>query len=1059
MHRRFPANLSATFLMAVLCLAANILAYWPLPGAAKSNYSANFSENELYQLPVPPQLFNPPDLNDFTAPTPNTLTGVAGLTLLESDALPPAPGFLSPTWGWDLSLRREQELYPTLSLLFDGEAESERLPFSRGEHFLRAETALHLENWEKAAELFREFIQHYPSDTLIMTAEICRAEALFRSQEPVAAAEGFERVFRQAEDARLRWIAGRSLAWIQRMEGDTTAARTVLEFLLTSDSPASLADPSMAPMMEDAIRLDLGELELAGNRPEEACRVLEPWSRDAAISAPSARDPRGFYILGIASLSLEDWPQAMSAFNALLRTQAPPPSVWIAKGHAVLGWLHLREGDLDQAKLHYESAALIPAEGEARDIYGMALAMYRQGDLSGALQLLNGNEAPLPEDLQWSWSYTRGFIYFQLGQYQDVFSALDLSLQRHHPDSLQLQALLLLGDARRRLDQNQEALASYRQAALLVKDPPEDLLWRWAVTALDLQRWGEGTRVLGDLQKRFPGSSRQPEAAFWKAEAYYRLGRFQEAEDSYGMALRTGFNKAAAQYGLGWCAYVKGRFREAADYFGAAIAAGLASPQSVDAAIRRGHSLSNLREWDAAWDSYEAAARMGAGTPMEDEARFRQGRLLLRRDRPAEAARLWEGLAASSDQRTIAALSAYWAGAAWFAASQFGDAERMFRDASQRIVLSDSLRTAADLGAADALYNGGNQDQALDDYRSLLQKDKAPIAIRAAAADGVYNILVLRKKWDEAARFIDDVLQTFPELSRLGERHLRIADGYLEEGMLEKAASAYKALLARDDLIPALQARSHIGSARTQERLGHGSQAAYHWEAAGRLSDPAHRGKLWLDAAGLYLKAGQPREVVRLLEELRGLEIPVADRWRVSFLLAQAYEGLERLEPAVTAWQETVDTAPTDTVRIQSLARIGYLQFQLKNWPESIAAYQRADSAGALAKPFRSLYWIGESFFQMERWDEAQEVLSRFLKNPPEEALWEAMARLRRADALEKLERWDAALEEYDRVLTLNVGDAIREEAGIRRRQVQTWSGAPKNEKRDVKDGSQNDSP
>jgi hypothetical protein len=69
--------------------------------------------------------------------------------------------------------------------------------------------------------------------------------------------------------------------------------------------------------------------------------------------------------------------------------------------------------------------------------------------------------------------------------------------------------------------------------------------------------------------------------------------------------------------------------------------------------------------------------------------------------------------------------------------------------------------------------------------------------------------------------------------------------------------------------------------------------------------------------------------------------------------------------------------------------------------------------------------------------------LADFIGQGPEEALWEGMARMRRASCLEQLERWDEALDEYERILTLEgsgLAESFLEEARIRMRQVEVWS-------------------
>ncbi|MBD3336359.1 MAG: tetratricopeptide repeat protein, partial [Candidatus Eisenbacteria bacterium] len=793
-----------------------------------------------------------------------------------------------------------------------------------------------------------------------------------------------------------------------------------------------------AAQLARAVRLDLAELELAAGRPHAAREALTPW-RAAAGSEPSSADPYGFLLLGWAALEEADWSAAEAAWQALLRTRRPAPADWLARAHAVLGWLSLRRGDVEQARAHYEVSLRQDAAESAQDAYGLMLALQRDDRAAEALQVLEAYDGEIDPALRWRWSFARAFLLFQTGRHEEVIPAVEGALQSGDPDSLQAHALTLLGDARRRLNQNREALAAYRQAASKAGDPSEDLLWRWAVTSLDLQHWGEAGRILKDILQRFPASQRRGEAAFWHGETLYRLGRYRDASAAYRRALRHGYDPAPARYGWGWCAYVRGDYAAAADQFARAEAAGLPRAQSADAALCRGHALSNLRKWEEAWTAYEKAVQLGGGTGRAEEARFRQGRLLLRRGLAADAARTWEELARDTENASLAAQAGYWAAQGWFRAGAFETAVAAFETALDHSALTDSLRAAAALGAADALYNLDRLEEAEERYRSLVTRSRAPVSLRSTAADGVYNTLVRREQWEAAATFLEEAEEAFPELARAGERHLRIADGYLQNGDAGAAAEAYRKLLQRDDLTPALRVKAHRGAARAGERLGRPGEAAEHWEAAGRHSDRERRGALWVSAARLFLDAGRPRDAVRLAEELRGRDLPLDDPWRIALILARAYEELERIEPALEAWRATARDAPSDTVRVQAWARLGHLLYQREDYTAALAAYERADSLAPLGQAYRPSYWRGEILYKLERWPEAAEQLARFLADPPEEPLWRAMARLRRAAALEKLERWEAALEEYGRVLALAVSDALLEEARIRRRQVEAW--------------------
>ena len=985
--------------------------------------------DRLYEIPALQPFAFDDDL-DPPPPTAFPLSGRGGLQLLEAESMGRTEGFLDRRWPRDLAWRREAGLHSSLLDILREADDITRLPYRREETFLRGEAGLRAQRWDEAAVWLRRFVEEYPGDPLLVSGLLGLGEACYRMGQWEEAEEAFARARGLGAGPEETWMAGRSEAWIRRERGDTLGARATLELLLGE---------ALDRERREAVLVDLAELELALAAPARARPLLGPWT-EARGEEALVMDPRGFYLAGWAHFLEGDRAQASASFESLLRMIDAPPADWVSEAHAVLGWIHLERGDTEGARRHYGMSLNAVGEAGAQSTYGLAVARQREGDNEGARTLLRTWQGEIPPSMRWRWSFALGFLEFQLGHDAAVPDALSEALGPGHPDSLRMQAWLLLGDASRRLERIQPALEAYRRAAALTEDPPEELLWRWAVSALELDRWTDASQILGRLVSGYPGSSRLGEFAFWRGESLYRLGHAAEAERLYKLALKGGYPLGPVHYALGWCAYTSGRYEDAAAAFGTAIASGLPASQAADAALRRGHALSNLGRWRDADASYADAQALARESPIEDQASFRRAWLALRGGDPVKAADAWRDLAAVTPDPRLASLATYWSGQAAFASGDYERALHSFRDALARAHLPDSLRAASGLGEADALYNAERWDEALGVYRRIISDGAAPRSIRMASANGVYNTLVHRESWDEASRFLEETVQTFPDLSKEGEKHLRIADGYLTEGDFGKAETAYGGFLAREDLSDALRERGHVGSARALEGLGLHGEAAGQWEIAGRQAQEGRRRTYWLDAARLYLLADRHRDVVRLLEEMKRELAEGVDGWRVPFYLAQAYEALDRIEPSVEAWRDVAAAAASDTMKAQSWANAGRLSLRLENWEEGLDAFGRVDAMVHWRDVYRTAYWMGEALFKLGRWKEAEEAIASFLGDPPEEVVWEGMARLRRAACLEKMERWNEASREYDRVLALDLDPSLIEEARIRKREVQAWS-------------------
>jgi tetratricopeptide (TPR) repeat protein len=923
---------------------------------------------------------------------------------------------VGPSWGWELGARRRSRDDTTLVRLLESPGEGARVAWGVEETFLRAEALTHLGRWEEAAAAWERVLEGDPEASARRTALLALGECAYRAGRLARAREAWGDALKESLGDTLRWHVVRSLAWLAREMGDTTAALEWTRRLLAQD---------LAPPVEAALRLDLAELLMAAGRYDEAASWLEPWRR------ATGADPRGDYLLGWSLLRLGDEEGAREAFQRVLSAREAPPPEWLPRVHAVLGWLFLRAGQPEAARVHYERSVRIQSEGarDAGNVYGLVLALEAQGRDAEALSEMEAWEGPVPRELTWAWSFARGYLLFRVGRFGEVSEALGPALSPVWPDSLRAWARILEADAQWKRGETAAARDGYAEASSWLEDPPEDLLWRWAVAELSLGRWGAASTLLQRLRTGYPGTPHLGRYAFWEGEALYRLGRFREAATRYRQALTLGAQPAAASYALGWCARRRGDDETAARWFREAVERGLDGEAAADAALRLGDALANLRRWDEAARAYARAVTLGQGTAREGVARFRRGWVLLRSGHPEAAAGVWEDLAARGTDPERQRLALYWAGQAWFQAGSFRKALERFQAAQGEGQLGDSLAAAAVLAQGDALFNLEDWDRARERYQRLLEDSSAPVRLRRAAADGIYATWVRQEAWEAAQRFLRRTEEIFPELARGGERHLEVAEGLLASGRPRAALEAYEALLRRQGLSRRLRRLALVGRAEALDALEAWGEAGRAWEEAARLQEDPRRLEQELRALERYARGGHPSEVVRLGEAIRSRleETP----WRVEAALARAYEDLDRRDAARSAWRRAVASAPTDSLRAVSWANIGRLDVWAQRWASARKAYARVDSLG-WGEAFRTAYWIGEAWYQEGRWEEAERSLRAFLAEP-REPLWEGLARMRRAACLEELGRLDEALEEYDRVLALELTPAVLEEARARR--------------------------
>lgn len=909
---------------------------------------------------------------------------------------------------------------------------------------LRAEHQARTGQASAAAAAFERYLAQRPAgESQAWRAQLWAAWARYAAEDaPAALALLQEALSETARDAgehltipiersRERLLAQRLAGWLLAQAGDWDAARTHWRQAL-----AQCRHPALC----DSIRFDLAEAHFVAGEWDSVRVLLSATARDGTIR----RTPRASFLLARSQLELGARAEADSLYAALLG-EAPEtlPALWRDEALLVRGWLALQRGAAEAARASYRAVSGEHGGDVALQRYGEALAEIAAGRHRAAGELLAPAPPVAPEDSLYApWCYALGFARFQEGAYRDALLALEWMRGRVAADSLALASGSLRGDAYYRLGEMEAAYAVYAKTAALLPEVPEALQRRQALAAMGAQRWGTAARLFGDLILRFPGTRHAAEYHFWRAEAFYRLGRVAEAREHYRRAERAGADALRCAYALAWCDYEERRYEEAHAGFVRAAALCDGCRLAADIALRRGNCLFNLGRLEAARDAFAVAKQQAARDslgPLEGEAAFRHAWALLRLEDYRAARIEFARLHAAAGRTERAARALYWEGQAALREGDYPAAVERFTLLETHPAADDSLRSGGRLAAGDALYNAGDWGAAIEWYRRTLESPGATRAQRRSAHESLFECRHLRGELAAARQVLADLEAQFPEATAGGERYLLLADDFFAERRYAEALSAYGDYLERAAVDDPRVADVQFRAARSREALGQKKEAAHAYLALGERSGFRRRAAALQRAGVLLLELEEARAALRAFEARLALDLSPAQTTLTRAYLAQTYEALEEPLAARNEWEKVAHAGGgvSDSLRAIGNLHLGRIAFDLEEWQAAYRAFRAADSLGAAGPVYRAPYWEGEAAYRAGRTGAAIEALERFLQRGEREVLWEATARMRLAECHEAEEAWQAAVEQYAEVLRLPLsGSTLREEAAARQAEL-----------------------
>lgn len=827
-------------------------------------------------------------------------------------------------------------------------------------------------------------------------------------------------------DVQAAFRLGRTLLRVDRVDEAAAIAQSLLtnspsayqSYLLAArvslargDATSALASlrqaQSLAPTDSTALTL-IGDSFLAAARLGEAesaygaAVALEPRNSNALIGLGRVYQARGRLAEAEASLR-----RALTAAPGNLTAQA------------ALGRLLLNSGRPAEAILLLEAAVAQRADHPTA-VQDLADAYLASDRVEEGLAIYYANLSLGADDQQ----LVIGQALLRAGRVEDGLREVEAFVSSRPDDPAGLLALALAYQQAAQtagLDAslfNQQADETFQQA---LDAAPDDL----AVRVL------YGAFLLAQQQ-----SERAVSLFQGIIDAVQQGGRLDEVRQGVGTAIAE-TDLWRAWIGLARAQQQLGRFDEALQ----AAQEGEALRPDVPAfALQIGDILRAAGRFDEALAAYARAASFSASTtPLT-----RQGDLYLRlgqADRALDAYEAALALAPGDADALLGLAQAYALRGGGVDQADFANAETRIRRAAQ--LAPDNVNVTLALGDLYTAY--GRHGDAADQYRQALAAQPDNIL----AQDRLASALLADGQLEEALQ---------EQLRRLalkpGDRGalLGLAITYRALARPDDAEAAYRQLLEQSPNDPAVLIA--LGDLNLEQGLAAEAMPFYQ-QALVHSSDPLLSAQATDQMGKAHLRLGQIDQALGAAETLLA-EQPALDRGYL--LLGSIYEAQNDQEAALATYQQgarQVENALALRLRLGDLyLRLGraaeaqgVYEALSKSNPRSLDAFvglARAHIAQlpdlralrtewatqALRSALRlnpnsaaALITQGDLYGALERWDDAADAYRAALDSRASASADDSALRLKLASALAAAGRWEAALQEYQRLIIANPND------------------------------------
>ena len=583
---------------------------------------------------------------------------------------------------------------------------------------------------------------------------------------------------------------------------------------------------------------------------------------------------------------------------------------------------------------------------EPQALYYQAESTLASGDDVAAAALFSSFEASYP--LHPFASQARlalGRYYWASGRLPEAEQTLNDALARPLPPEDRAEANYLLGLVYRAQDRPGPAVEAFMEAASGETPTAPAALYAAGTTEVDREEWAGAAMAFERLASRYPESPENRQVGLARAEAFARLGRYEEVASEAASRRPT-----------------------------------LAGDDVARADLLTGEALVRLGRPEEAESAFE---RVPDSTLYDRRATFGRARIAYDRGDYELSASLFDAVRQSAPEGTVDPLAheaTYYVGLSLKRVGQLGEAERRLRDATATSGGAYVGEALLELGLL--LYERRRYEEAADTFAQIVQNHRDELFVGEAARMQGESFAALGR--------VEDARQSYELAESLGAATAETRS----EIAFQDAYGRFRAA-NYTEAIPALLtvAQSNPGGPRSGEALFWAGEAAFQLEQYARAEEiltdylrqyPSHPRA---DAARYALAYTHFRRrdygaaaiaFERFLSAYTGSQDAVPYRPDALFRLADSYFALGRFADARAVYQRASEAAPQGQGRDYALFQIAQAFASEGRTDSAIATYQQLATTYADSDLLdEALYAQGALLLQAGRDDEAATLFNR----------------------------------------------------------------------------------
>lgn len=828
--------------------------------------------------------------------------------------------------------------------------------------YLLGQAHFELKAYSEAEIWFGSVARAYPESALGESAQHRQAECLFQMGRVQDAARVFEKLLARGSgflDSDIHY----SLSLCYQALGKTDEA---VRHLTLTERPDVKASLTPAPVLQglaaiaaqkegaEKIAASASELGIASLFYEMGQYGLAA-EHAQKLAAQKENPADSLYRIGLSRFQLKEYARALEAFQALAQIHAG--SVQAEKARFLAAECRWRLNDLDGALADYAALASSPSLGP-QAVYKRALILTMRGDYEKSIAELSALPKPSAQArlLEAYAVQKKGDQAGAIQRYRKILDSSDV-------EPVVNEALYLLASAY--LEQGDYAgLVTHYQ------------------NVLRTARGGSKT-----AQANQPGALWRPKAYLALGEAYYKLGKYEDAALVYQAVMETYPSSDVAAYALSGLAASQSRLER----YGQAAASterlgkryGAKVPEAqIVAELEAAHLLYNQKKYRDALGAYERFLDQHPQSTRVPQALFQKGQTLARLEYYSRAVQVWESLADRAPGHELAWQALDQAALTAFGLGEYDHAVVL----NQRLAASPdaALAKEAFFRVAQSHYNGRHYRQAITAYEAYLAKYPKDERENEVMEGIQLSYFQLASAGEGAEAVLNEFAQRFGESRLAGEAYWRMGASAYEKKDYAKATDYFKRVVS-----------DYPQTASAKPALYYLAESQYQ---SGRMDEAVTTYKNFVTSF--------PSDDLA----------PVA-----RFHLANALYKSDQWEQSVAEYQALNDTFPQSEFVPNALLNQALAYQKLNRLRESSLAY-KVFLKRFPERPEKNFAVVQIASLSQEDSDYAQ-ALTYYQLAAPSEDISRTELQFRQAECFQKMGKQDMAIESYSKLLSMRPQD------------------------------------